>query len=408
MSENAHNTTSCCIVGGGPAGVMLGFLLARAGVRVTVLEKHKDFFRDFRGDTVHPATMEVMYELGLLDEFMQVPQRKIERLSGVIGGQQFPIADFTHLPVHAPYIALMPQWDFLNFLAAQGKKYPNFDLRMEHNVTSLIEENGRVVGAHAETPAGPVEIRATLTVGCDGRHAVTVPSAHLSVIEKGVPIDVLWMRLSRHDGDPENALGYFNFGHGMVLIDRQEYFQCAFLIRKGTFESAVQPAGLDAFRAAIVRLVPFLADRVQEIKNWDDVKLLTVQINRLARWHRPGILCIGDAAHAMSPIGGVGINLAVQDAVAAARILAPALLSGATNDEALEHAMEAVQQRRELPTRVTQGVQATIHHFLDQFLGHDKPLTPPLLIRVLTKIPGFQRLTARAVGMGARPEHVRE
>jgi 2-polyprenyl-6-methoxyphenol hydroxylase-like FAD-dependent oxidoreductase len=386
---------------------MLGLLLARAGVRVTVLEKHKDFFRDFRGDTVHPATMEVMHELGLLDEFLKQPHQKIDRLSGVIGGRTFPIADCTHLPVHAPYIALMPQWDFLNFLAAQGKKYPNFDLRMEHNVTSLIEEDGRVVGAHAETPQGPVEIRAALTVGCDGRHAVTVAAAHLDVIEHGVPIDVLWMRLGRHDGDPENALGYFNFGHGMVLIDRHDYFQCAFLIRKGTFESAVQPAGLEAFRASMVRLVPFLGDRVQEIKSWDDLKLLTVQINRLERWHRPGLLCIGDAAHAMSPIGGVGINLAVQDAVAAARILAPVLLPGTANDEALEHAMEAVQRRREFPTRATQGVQAMVHHFLDQFLGHDEPLTPPLALRVLTKIPGFQRLTARMVGLGARPEHVR-
>jgi 2-polyprenyl-6-methoxyphenol hydroxylase-like FAD-dependent oxidoreductase len=399
--------TTVCIVGGGPAGVMLGLLLARAGVSVTVLEKHKDFFRDFRGDTVHPTTMEVMYELGLLDEFLQQPHRKIERLSGIVGGQQFPVADFTHLPVHAPYIALMPQWDFLNFLAAQGRKYPGFDLRMEHNVTGLVEENGRVMGAHAETPQGPVEVRATLTVGCDGRHAVTVPSAHLHGIEKGVPIDVLWLRVSRRPDDPENALGYFNFGHGMVLIDRNDYFQCAFIVRKDSYASTIQPAGLKAFHASIVRLVPFLADRVQEIKSWDDVKLLTVQLNHLEHWHAPGLLCIGDAAHAMSPIGGVGINLAVQDAVAAARILAPVFAKGFAGEEALEHAMAAVQQRREFPTRVTQGVQATIHHFLDEFLGHDEPLTPPLPLRILTKIPGFQRFAARAVGMGARPEHIR-
>jgi 2-polyprenyl-6-methoxyphenol hydroxylase-like FAD-dependent oxidoreductase len=394
--------TTCCIVGGGPAGVMLAFLLARAGVRVTVLEKHKDFFRDFRGDTVHPATMEVMYELGLLDEFLKQPHRRIELMSGIIGGQQFAMADCTHLPTHAKFVALMPQWDFLNFLAAQGKKYPGFDLRMEHNVTGLIEENGRVVGAHAETPNGLVEIRADLTVGCDGRHAVTVPSAHLHVIETGVPIDVLWLRLSRHEGDPENALGYINFGAMMVLIDRGDYFQCAFIIRKDTFASVVQPAGLDAFRAAIVRLVPFLADRVQEIKSWEDVKLLTVQLNRLEKWHRPGLLCIGDAAHAMSPIGGVGINLAIQDAVAAARILAGPLAAGRVT----AHTLDEVQRRREFPTRVTQGVQATIHGFMDQFLGHDEPLTPPLALRILTKIPGFQRLVARAVGMGARPEHI--
>ncbi len=254
----------------------------------------------------------------------------------------------------------------------------------------------------------PVEIRATLTVGCDGRHAVTVPSAHLQVNEQGVPIDVLWMRLSRHDGDPENALGYFNFGYGMVLIDRNDYFQCAFLIRKGAFASDIQTAGLEAFRAKIVRLVPFLADRVQEITSWDEVKLLTVQLNRLEQWHRPGLLCIGDAAHAMSPIGGVGIDIAVQDAVAAARILAPALLRASPSEELLEHVMQAVQDRRVFPVRVTQGVQATIHHFMDQFLGHDEPLTPPLALRVLTKIPGFQRLVARAVGMGVRPEHWRQ
>ncbi len=348
MSEGTNNTT-CCIVGGGPAGVMLAFLLARAGIRVTVLEKHKDFFRDFRGDTVHPATREVMYELGLLEEFLKQPHRKIEGISGVIGGRQFPMADCTHLPTHAKFVALMPQWDFLNFLAAQGKKYPTFDLRMEHNVTGLIEEDGRVVGAHAETPNGPVEIRADLTVGCDGRHAVTVPSAHLNLIETGVPIDVLWLRLSRHEGDPENALGYINYGAMMVLIDRGDYFQCAFIIRKDTFASVVQPAGLEAFRAAIVRLVPFLADRVQEITSWDDAKLLTVQLNRLARWHRPGLLCIGDAAHAMSPIGGVGINLAIQDAVAAARILAGPLAAKVIDEDALADAMAAVQQAPRVP-----------------------------------------------------------
>jgi 2-polyprenyl-6-methoxyphenol hydroxylase-like FAD-dependent oxidoreductase len=408
MNENSSNATTCCIVGGGPAGVMLGLLLARAGVRVTVLEKHKDFFRDFRGDTVHPATMEVMHELGILDEFLRQPHQQIDRFSGVIGGRQFPIADCTHLPVHAKFVALMPQWDFLNFLAAEGKKYPSFDLRMEHNVTSLIEEDGRVVGVHAETPSGPVEIRATLTVGCDGRHAVTVPSAHLQVIEKGVPIDVLWLRLSRRDGDPENALGYINYGSMMVLINRGDYFQCAYIIRKGTFETVVQPAGLAAFQASMARIAPPIADRVQEITSWEQVKLLTVQINRLEQWHRAGLLCIGDAAHAMSPVGGVGINLAIQDAVAAARILGPVLAAESIDEDALADAMAAVQRRREFPTRVTQGVQATVHHFMDGFLGHDVPLRPPLALRVLTKVPGFQRFMARLIGMGARPEHVQE
>jgi 2-polyprenyl-6-methoxyphenol hydroxylase-like FAD-dependent oxidoreductase len=413
MSDAANNSTTCCIVGGGPAGVMLGLLLARAGVRVTVLEKHKDFFRDFRGDTVHPATMEVMHELGILDEFLRQPHQQIDRFSGVIGGRQFTLADCTHLPVQAKFVALMPQWDFLNFLAAEGKKHPNFDLRMEHNVTSLIysdkdKENGRVVGVNAATPNGSVEIRAVLTVGCDGRHAVTVPSAHLSVIEKGVPIDVLWLRLSRREGDPENALGYINYGSMMVLINRGDYFQTAYIIRKGTFETVVQPAGLAAFQASMARIAPPIADRVQEITSWEQVKLLTVQINHLERWHRPGLLCIGDAAHAMSPVGGVGINLAIQDAVAAARILAPVLGAETIDETALEHAMAAVQKRREFPTRVTQGVQAAVHHFMDGFLGHDVPLRPPLALRVLTKVPGFQRFMARLIGMGARPEHVRE
>ncbi|HXB62092.1 MAG TPA: FAD-dependent oxidoreductase [Acidobacteriaceae bacterium] len=405
MSDTAPNTankTTCCIVGGGPAGMVLGLLLARAGVRVTVLEKHKDFFRDFRGDTIHPATLELLHELGLLEEFLQLPHQKIDHFSGVIGGQLFTIADTTHLPTQAKFVALMPQWDFLNFLAKQGAKYPNFDLRMEHNVTGLIEENGRVVGARAETPNGPVEIRATLTVGCDGRHAITVPSAHLQVIEKGVPIDVLWLRLSRRQGDPENALGYINFGSMMVLINRGDYFQCAYIIRKGTFETTVQPAGLDAFRASIARVAPPIAGRVQEIASWDQVKLLTVQINHLERWHRPGLLCIGDAAHAMSPVGGVGINLAIQDAVAAARILGGPLAWGNVTEEMLA----AVQQRREFPTRVTQGVQARVHGFLGGYLGKDEPLTPPLALRIVTKIPGFQRFMARLIGLGARPEHI--
>jgi len=404
MSENAQNKTTCCIVGGGPAGVMLGFLLARAGVRVTVLEKHKDFFRDFRGDTIHPATLELLHELGLLDEFLKLPHQELDHFTGMIGGRQFSIADLTHLPVTAKFVALMPQWDFLNFLAAQGKKYPGFDLRMEHNATGLIEEKGRVVGVRAETPQGPVEIRATLTVGCDGRHAVTVPSAHFHVIEKGVPIDVLWLRVSRRAGDPENALGYINYGSMMVLINRGDYFQCGYVVRKGTFETVIQPAGLEAFRAGMAKVAPVLADRVQEITSWDDVKLLTVQINHLEKWHRAGLLCIGDAAHAMSPVGGVGVNLAIQDAVAAARILAGPLAWGDVNEDLLEQ----VQQRREFPTAVTQGVQAMVHGFLGGYLGKDRPLKPPLMLRIVTKLPYFQRLTARLIGLGARPEHVRE
>ena len=409
MNESAKDTTTCCIVGGGPAGMVLGLLLARSGVRVTVLEKHKDFFRDFRGDTIHPATLELLHEMGLLDEFLQLPHQKIDHFTGMIGGRQFPIADLTHLPTHAKFLVLMPQWDFLNFLAAQGAKNSNFDLRMEHNVTGLIEEKGpggvtRVVGVQAETPQGPVTIRATLTVGCDGRHAVTVPSAHLQVIETGVPIDVLWMRLSRREGDPENALGYINYGSMMVLINRGDYFQCAYIIRKGSLETMIQPAGLDALRTSMAKVAPVIADRVQEITSWDQVKLLTVQINHLDRWHMPGLLCIGDAAHAMSPVGGVGINLAIQDAVATARILGGPLAWGNVTEEMLA----AVQRRREFPTRVTQSLQAMVHGFLGGYLGQDKPLKPPLALRILTKLPYFQRITARLIGLGARPEHIRD
>jgi len=402
-AANQPPQTSVCIVGGGPAGMMLGFLLARDGHHVTVLEKHKDFFRDFRGDTIHPSTLDLMYELGILDAFLALPHQQISEFVAVVGGQSLPIADLTHLPTHEKFVALMPQWDFLNFLAAQAANFPTFHLLMEHEVTGLIEgENHRVIGVHANTPSGPVDIRAALVVGCDGRHSTSRAAANLPVRETGVPIDVLWFRLSRHQGDPSNVIGNVNYGTFAVLINRAEYFQCAFLIAKDTFSTKVQPAGLPAFRASITRLIPFLGDRVDELTDWDQIKLLSVQVNRLTRWHLPGFLCIGDAAHAMSPVGGIGINLAIQDAVAAARILSPVLSTGLVTELTLAR----VQHRRELPTRITQYFQVIVHRFLSRILGNPAPIKPPLLLRLLSPHPTFRRLLARFIGVGVRPEHI--
>jgi len=402
-TNSTASKTTCCIVGGGPAGIMLGFLLARAGVDITVLEKHKDFFRDFRGDTIHPSTLQLLYELGLLDEFLALPHQQLTELAMAIGGQTLPISDFTHLPTHAKFIALMPQWDFLNFLSSQAAKLPTFHLLMEHEATGLIETRNRVTGVRANTPAGPVEINATLVVGCDGRHAITRVSGHLPLHNTGVPVDILWFRLSRHDGEPENALGNINFGNYLILINRGDYYQCGFIIAKDTFATRVQPAGLDAFRQSLVHLVPFLSDRVHEITSWDQLKLLSIQVNRLTRWHSPGLLCIGDAAHAMSPVGGIGINLAIQDAVAAARILAPALKTG---NIVTELTLAHIQSRRELPTRITQRFQVMVHYFLNRTLGHPAAIKPPLLLRFLSPHPTFRRFMARFIGMGVRPEHI--
>ena len=395
--------TTCCIVGGGPAGMMLGYLLARDGHDVAVLEKHKDFFRDFRGDTIHPSTLDLMYELGILDAFLALPHQRISEFVLAIGGEYFPIADLTHLPTHEKFVALMPQWDFLNFLAAQAAKYPNFHLLMEHEVIGLIEDaSHRVIGVRANTPSGSVDIEATLVVGCDGRNSTTRADADLPVVETGVPIDVLWFRLTRRESDPSNVLGNINYGKLAVLISRADYFQCAFIIAKDTFATTIQPAGLPAFRASIAQLVPFLADRVDELTDWDQVKLLSVQVNRLTRWHRPGLLCIGDAAHAMSPVGGIGINLAIQDAVAAARILSPVLSTGVVTALTLDH----IQHHREFPTRVTQSFQVMVHGFLSKFLGNPAPIKPPFLLRLLSPHPFFRRLTARFIGVGVRPEHI--
>jgi 2-polyprenyl-6-methoxyphenol hydroxylase-like FAD-dependent oxidoreductase len=394
--------TTCCVVGGGPAGMMLGYLLARAGVAVTVIEKHNDFFRDFRGDTVHPSTLELMYELGLLEDFLKMPHQQLTSVGGVFGDFAFQAADFRFVPAHCKFVALMPQWDFLNFLSARAKNFPTFDLRMQHEAVDLIRDGGRVTGVEARTPEGTVQIRADLVVGCDGRRATTRKAAQLEVVESGVPIDVLWFRVSRKTNDPDQLFGNINYGKALILINRGEYFQSGLIIRKGAFDE-MKRNGLEAFRKGILEIAPYFGDRVEELLDWEQIKLLSVQINRPRRWHRPGLLCIGDAAHAMSPAGGVGINLAIQDAVATANLLAGPLREGRVTEALLAR----VQRRREFPTRVTQRLQANAHKGLEYVFRHPGPLKAPWQLKVALRVPGVQHIVARVVGMGVRPEHIR-
>src|SRR5271167_430887 len=400
---NQELQTTCCIVGGGPAGVMLGYLLARAGVDVTVLEKHQDFSRDFRGDTVHPSTLEVMYELGLLHDFLKVPHQELRSIGGKFGDFPFRVADFSRLPTHCKFVALMPQWDFLNFLSDRGKQFPNFRLLMQHDCIDLIHDENRIYGVETYAPAGTVQIRADLVVGCDGRHSTTRQAAGLEVIEYGVPIDVLWFRIGRRTDDPEQLFGNINYGRALILIPRGDYFQAGMVIRKGSLDE-IQAEGLERFRQIIRQIAPYLGDRVEDVKDWEQIKLLTVQVNRLRKWYRPGLLCIGDAAHAMSPAGGVGINLAIQDAVASANILAGPLARRALTIDDLRK----VQDRREWPTRMTQWVQGFVQNrVIGRLLGdHERP-APPLLLRLLGHWPLLRRIPARLIGIGFRPEHVK-
>jgi 2-polyprenyl-6-methoxyphenol hydroxylase-like FAD-dependent oxidoreductase len=399
---DASITAQCCIAGGGPAGMMLGFLLARAGVEVVVLEKHADFLRDFRGDTVHPSTLELMYELGLLDEFLKEPHRKVQKLSGQIGAERVPMADFSHLPTHCKFIVLMPQWHFLNFLARQGKRYSAFNLRMKAEATDLIEERGRIIGLRANTPDGTLTIRADLVVGCDGRHSTVRAKAGLQSDDYGAPMDVLWFRISRKDSDETDAFGHIEAGKIMVMLDRGDYWQCAYVIPKGAIER-IKAEGLEAFRQRVLSMSPFLGDRVGELKSWDDVKLLSVTVDRLRQWWRPGLICIGDAAHAMSPIGGVGINIAVQDAVAAANRLAAPFKAGQVTDDDLR----AIERRRSLPVRFTQWLQLTIQkRVISRVLESQQRPKPPLLLKALTIVPFLRRIPAWLIGVGVRPEHI--
>ncbi|HEX6860624.1 MAG TPA: FAD-dependent oxidoreductase [Caulobacteraceae bacterium] len=403
MAEPRTLTTTCCIAGGGPAGVMLGFLLARAGVEVVVLEKHADFLRDFRGDTVHPSTLEVMHELGLLERFLERPHQELSEIRGKIGGVESVVADFSHLPTHCKFVAMMPQWHFLDFLADEGRKYPTFRLIMEARARDLVFEGERVAGIVAETAEGPLTIHADLTVGADGRRSDVREAAGLKVIDLGAPIDVLWMRLGKRPSDPTASLGRFDPGKLLVMIDRGDYWQCAFVIAKGGIDK-IKAEGLPALRRRIAAVAPELSDRVDQLATWDDIKLLTVTLDRLERWWRPGLVCIGDAAHAMSPVGGVGINLAIQDAVAAANILAAPLKKGRVADATLA----AIQKRREWPTKVTQAAQRLIQErIIVPVLNEDEALPVPLPFRLLQRYSLLRRLPARAIGMGVRPEHVR-
>jgi len=403
MNDTKETRTQCCIAGGGPAGLMLGFLLARAGVRTIVLEKHGDFLRDFRGDTIHPSTLTVLQDLGLLQAFLDLPHQEISELTGEVYGEVVTIADFRHLPAARPFMVLIPQWDFLDFIAREARRMPNFELRLGAKALAVIEEGGAVVGVEVEQAGKRTAIRADLLVAADGRHTTLRGSAGLVSEDLGAPIDVLWFRLARLPGDPSRTGGSIQPGAMLVTLNRDTYWQCAYVIPKGSLES-LQAQGIAAFREKIVQVAPFLAHAAPALASWDDVKLLSVQISRMPRWWREGFLCIGDAAHAMSPVGGVGINLAIQDAVAASNILVPPLLEKRLRGEDLA----AVQRRREWPASVTQRAQVAIQNeVLSPVLAATQaPSHLPLPLKLLQRLPMLRRLPARLVGIGVRPERV--
>jgi 2-polyprenyl-6-methoxyphenol hydroxylase-like FAD-dependent oxidoreductase len=394
----------CCIVGGGPAGMMLGYLLGRAGIDVVVLEKHADFFRDFRGDTVHPSTLQVMDELGLIDGFLKLPHQRLQKMDGLFGGTKVRIADLSRLNTKYPFIAFMPQWDFLNFLREAGRRFASLEVLMSTEAVDPIRRGDAIAGVRARTPDGIVDIEADLTIACDGRHSTVRERAGLGVEEIGAPMDVLWFRAGRKPDETENLFARIEPGKMMVTFDRGDYWQCAYVIAKGQYD-AVKARGLQALLDDVVRMAPVLGQGIADVKSFDDVKLLTVAINRLGRWTQPGLLCIGDAAHAMSPIGGVGINLAVQDAVAAANLLADRLTRGCPSEDELD----AVRRRREFPVKMTQAMQVIVqNHIISGALqGGDRPLKVPLLLRLISASPWLQGIPARFLALGVRPEHVR-
>lgn len=380
--------------------MMTGYLLARAGVDVVVLEKHPDFNRDFRGDTIHPSTLELMHELGLLEEFLKLPHQEVREIRGNFNGHIVPIADFSHLPTRCKFIAFMPQWDFLNFLSSHAKQFPTFALHMQHEVIDLIFEDDRVTGVRAKTPDGERDFQADLVIGADGRNAITHTRGKFEVRDFGAPIDALWMRLSKREGDPPQSLGFFRHGKLLVLIDRGDYFQGGFVIPKGGFDE-IKQRGLPELHRDILELGPFLQDRIAELDDWSKIRLLTVQINRLRRWCREGLLCIGDSAHAMSPAGGVGINLALQDAVATSNLLTAKLKQGPVSLTDLDQ----VQRRREFPVRMIQALQVIIHRRINgKMSGSGNSL--PLIPRLFKYFPVLRRLPARLIGLGPRPEHI--
>ena len=395
--------TDCCIAGGGPAGMMAGLLLARAGIDVIVLEKHADFFRDFRGDTIHPSTFQLMHELGMLDEFLKIPHQEVTQIGARFNGKYLQLADFSSLPVAKKAIGLMPQWDFLNFIAEKAKKYSCFRLFMNAEFIDLIRENGKIIGALAKTPEGEIEIQSRLVIGSDGRHSDVRQKAGLKIVTTGVPIDVLWFKLSKQSSDPLQSLGNFQSGKLLVMLDRRDYWQCGYVIAKGGLEK-IKGNGLDKFRSEIAFVIPQFENRVHELDDWEKIKLLSVAIDHLETWSRDGLLCIGDAAHAMSPVGGVGINLAIQDAVATANILYKPLREGM---EMTSKLLSRIQKRREFPTQLTQKIQTDVQRAVIQPRpDKNNNQKPPLLMRWLNKSRWLRRIPARLIGIGIRPEHI--
>ncbi|WP_027572281.1 FAD-dependent oxidoreductase [Bradyrhizobium sp. WSM1743] len=393
----------CCIVGGGPAGMMLGYLLGRAGIDVVVLEKHADFFRDFRGDTVHPSTLQVMDELGLIDGFLKLPHQRLQKMDGLFGGTPVRIADLSRLHTKYPFIAFMPQWDFLNFLREAGQRFASLKVMMRTEAVDLIRRGETVAGVRAKTPDGFIDIEADLTIACDGRHSTVRERAGLAVEEIGAPMDVLWFRAGRRPDETENVFARIEPGKMMITFDRGDYWQCAYVIAKGQHE-AVKARGLSALLDDVVRMAPILRSGIAEVKSFDDIKLLTVAINRLKRWTQPGLLCIGDAAHAMSPVGGAGVNLAVQDAVATANLLADKLQHGCPSEDELD----AIRRRREFPVKMTQAMQVIVQNNIisGALQSGDRPLKVPLIVRLITALPWLQGIPARLLALGVRPEHV--